>query len=580
MRCTTCPILLLMLIAAFAGGCQSSGVPRYQVVGPYYQHRYPAARDAVRPYAADRRSQDVVLDNLRLGLASMADGDLDESERALLTAYEYLISGGVNEPDRVIGSTVLHEGTRVWKGEPYEQAMAFYYISALYMMRGDWENGRAAAANSLFALRDFKAADMEQIGERAARAERTGRGDYLQSGWEKVQSEFTLGYLLAAANYVLMGQREDATRMFAEVRRLRPDLAALVDTLESGEYDTLLLIDSGRGPRKDAYGPDGSLVRYVPDGRRTEPLTLNIAVDGQGVMTGSPVVDLWTLSQHPRWWSLEGMRKAKSAMGNVLLVGGLAATSVGSHARSEEAMYAGLGAAALGLAMKATSGADVRHLEVLPRGVFVAPLKLGSEPRDIAIDIRGPGGSRAVWHDIRGRSPGNPAVHYLRMHDAGGTGMPRWSDTRLYSLSAEQYREGDRPWLMGGSDLTPPGPAILGAYHESGVLPRVRLEELIDAYRAEGLYFQPGPQGRSGKEALEPALYRHVVEGGSAYWQPQPGTHLYQRLTRLPHTSYVPRSQAMQSIISRSEAIAVPSPSPQDVISRPIGAATIPRSQP
>lgn len=577
MHRVTC-IIMLLLGAIIAGGCQSGGgATRQFAAGSYYHHRYAEAREAVRSHAADRRSEHIVLDSLRLGLASMADGDLDESERALMQAYEYLVSGGVNEADRVVSSTVLHEGTRVWKGEPYEQAMAFYYIAALYMMRGDWENGRAAASNSLFALRDFKAADMQDIGERAQRD-----GDFIETGWDKVQSEFTLGYLLAATNYVLMNQPDDATRMFEHVRKLRPDLAALVDTLQGNDYDTLLLVDSGRGPRKQSYGPDDSLVRYVPDGRHAQPLALNVSVGGHAVMTGSAVVDLWTLSQFPRWWSLEGMRKAKSAIGNVMLVGGLAATAVGANSRSRnsDVMYAGLGAAAAGLLLKATASADTRHLEMLPRGVFLVPIKLGPQPRDIKIDITGPGGARAAWHDIRGGAPGNPQVYYLRMHDAGGQGMPRWSDALLYSVNADQYRPGDLPWLMGGKDLTPPTPGIVEAYHSAGVLPGITESELSEAYRAEGLFFRPGPQGRSGEEALDTSLYRHVAEGGRVYWQPRPGTHLYERLTRMPHAAYAPRSQLLADMVSRSESIAQPPHKPDGVISRPVGAATLSRSQP
>ena len=208
------------------GGCKSADEQRagFSGVTAYYQHRYNAAEDDMRPAASDRKSGDVVLNNMRLGMAALADGDRDEAERSLTRAYEYLTSGGVNAADRTITSTLLYEGAKVWKGEPYEQAMSFCYVSTLYMLRGDWENARAAANNSLFALKDFEAAQDKEKNPEAYRA---------------VESDFTLGYLMVAVNYVLMGQPLDATLIFDHVGQLRPDLKDLVETLRGGAYDTL-----------------------------------------------------------------------------------------------------------------------------------------------------------------------------------------------------------------------------------------------------------------------------------------------------------------------------------------------------
>jgi tetratricopeptide (TPR) repeat protein len=533
-------------------GCDAA--PRASASHAYYRHDYPAARDALRRPAADRAHVDVVLDNLRLGMACLADGDYDEAERSLLRAYEYLVSGSVNAPDREVGSVLLHEGVTVWKGEPYEQAMAFYYVAALYMLRGDWENARAAAANSLFALRDFgdpdaSPRDMGQLARDAAEADKAGRADYLSTGYKLVESQFALGYLLAATADALMNRPHPAARLFDHVRRLRPDLDPLASTLQHLRYDTLLLVDVGFGPRKQAYGPDDALIRFTPDGRSAAPLKLHVSIGGKLTehAGASPAVDLWTLSQNPKWWSLENVRQAKSTIGSVLLFGGMGAAVIGSQARSKEAALAGIGAAALGALMKAGSRADTRHLETLPRCAFLVPLNLGPGSHDVSLRFEGDGGADGTWHDLAAGAQGRPRVYYLRMHNAYGLGMPAWAAARLRSVAPEQIQPGDKPWILGGADLSPPSQAVIDAYHARGSMRDMNLTQLRDLYRGEGLLDKPGPQGQP--EAFDPATYRHLIDGGRVLFCPPVGSFLYQRATRQIVPPYQPRGEPLRRLV-------------------------------
>lgn len=552
-------LTLLLILPVLFTGCGGNSTKNVGLAS-YYQHDYATARDRLRPLAADRRSENVVLNNMRLGMAALADGDYDEAELALMRAYEYLVSGGVNEADRTVFSTVVYEGVRVWKGDPYEQAMSYYYVAAYHMLIGDWENARAAASNSLFALRDFgdrdrgdQPPDMQQIVTAAERADR--RGVDFFNRYRTVESEFALGYLLVGTNYALMGEPEDAAALFEIVRELRPDLENLANRLEAGDYDTLLLVDAGHGPRKEAYGPDNALIRYRPVGFHSPTPLISVAANGRALehVGTRPVVDLWRLSQYPRWWSLENMRKAKSDIGTVLLGGGLGAAYIGSQVDSREAMYAGLAAAALGAALKGTAGADTRHLEFLPRTVFMVPLTLGPGEHDLSLHIQNDAGSSATWRDMVAGEPGRPAVYYLRAHNAGGRGMPRWSQQSSFSVTPEQLREGDRPWIMGGRDLSPPTEALFDAYQAMGAFEGWTFGAFRDLYRDEGLVFRPGPQGQSGEAGLRPELYRHVVEGGKVLYTPSPGSHLYQRLRRQLHQPYSPRGDKLRNMVQRSE---------------------------
>ena len=408
--------LAIMLLLTL-GGCATEHIS--EAPHMYYGHWYNEARDMVRADAADRDSPDVVLNNLRLGLASLAWGDLDEAERSLLVAYEYLSSGQINDPAREVAAKVGQEAVRVWTGEPYERAMSFYYLAALYMLKGDWPNARAAARNSLFKLRDIQADDPQQS--------------------EFVDSQFLLGYLLLGLSQKLSGNPEAAKRPFDHVAQLAPDFKPLVDTLWADQYDTLLLVDMGRGPNKVRAGPGGAYVRFVPDGRHIPPFQLAVRVDGQpmSIPTHQPVVDTWTMSQLSKWWSLDTLRQNKAMVGEGLAQAGLAAVVIGAAEDSTKAVLAGAGAIVAGLLLQSSAKADVRHLAELPRHVYLVPLTLGSGRHAVHLDFDVDDLSDGTWHDLVAGRSGDPRVYYLRMHDGNYRGMPHWLDRRLNEPTAQ-----------------------------------------------------------------------------------------------------------------------------------------------
>ena len=67
--------LVMIPVVLFAGCAAKEQARTGRLVDLFYSHEYPAFRDAVRRAAADRGSANVVIDNLRLGIASLADGD-------------------------------------------------------------------------------------------------------------------------------------------------------------------------------------------------------------------------------------------------------------------------------------------------------------------------------------------------------------------------------------------------------------------------------------------------------------------------------------------------------------------------
>lgn len=405
----SCVVLCALLSIAFVllGGCQAA--PRnYAAIHSYYRHDYTAARNALRPDATTRNDEQVLLNKARLGIAALADGDLHEAEMALGETFELLSTAGLNA-DRTTAAVFTHEGVRIWKGEPFEQAMMYHYVATLYATMGDWENVRAAAANALFRLTDFGGHQSpERLLQKASQDEQ-----YLEIGYTAVDTDFALGFLMQGVAAKLSGA-SGSDDLFDAALRINASLLPLVHTLRENTYDTLLIVHYGKGPTKIAFGPDNSLVRF----EQQEPASLVnapifVESGGRRLGHGVPVTNVSRMATDHRWNNLEDIRRAKSLIGDVFVTGGAIATVIGAEERSAEAALAGVGAMLFGLLLKSGAQADTRYLEFLPQTVYLVPLQL-DETQDLQLNVSG--GRTMMLRDVQPGTQGSPRALYVRMH--------------------------------------------------------------------------------------------------------------------------------------------------------------------
>ncbi len=377
------------LVLPLAAGC-SAHRPNVAAIRAYYGYDFSQARAELRA-DAERNDEDVVLNNLRLGLAALADGDRTEAELALGRAYELLSTAGLNR-DRTTASVLLYEGVRIWKGEPFEQALAYYWMAALYATLGEWDNVRAAAANALFRLTDFG-------------------NDRHGGNYTVVDTDFALGFLLEAIGSDLSGTSGRDEQLLAALK-IEPRVAPVADAVRRRAYDTLLIVDYGRGPVKTAYGADDSLVRFESRDRGGGDLV--IQVDGRRVGRFAPVCDVSAMAIDHRWNNLEDVRRAKSDIGTVLVAGGAGAAIYGGFNDSPATALAGLAAVLVGALLKESAAADTRYLEFSPESIYLAPVELG-EPCALAVSIAGDPGASFVLPRFEPGEPGMPRALYVRL---------------------------------------------------------------------------------------------------------------------------------------------------------------------
>ncbi len=203
--------LALLVPAIFVlAGCEAPGktVEIEHALNDYFIGDYQGSAALLRP-AANKTDENFVLNNVRLGSAYLAELDLDSAEGAFLRAYDVMNSFGVNTGGQTLGAVLLSESLKVWKGEPFERAMANFYLGLVYYMRHDYENARAAFENALFKLRDY--ADTRDKSE-----------DY-----RREDSNFTIAYIMLAKSLQRLGEEQLARANFDRAVQLRPELRGL-----------------------------------------------------------------------------------------------------------------------------------------------------------------------------------------------------------------------------------------------------------------------------------------------------------------------------------------------------------------
>lgn len=524
-------------------------------VGDYGRPRTDIQRE-MQPKRSDRA---YLLDRMRVGVLTLSDGYPDSAQTIFEEVYDVLRTQGINK-DKTVASIALNEDVKVWKGEPFEQALALAYYAMTQAELGSWDNARAAANGSLFALRDFgeddegNRIDTYEIARRAVEYERAieagdspdealKKANYLDNGYAVRDSDFVLGYLLAGIANQQLGRAKEADDHFLRVLEIDDRLDRLVESLRENQYNTILVISYGLGPRKEGYGPDNALARFRPRfGGDDGELRVRF---GPSMGRTYPVVqDVNVMAGDHMWNNMEDIRSAKSTIGTVMMYGGLIATQYGSsRSGKDDAVYAGLAALVTGAVLKAGAHVDTRYCDVFPQRFYVVPLYLSDPNQTITLDVQGRPSSKL---ELTGLGPpgsetmGKAQLRYVRLvsNHNNNAPPPSWANSgQVYYGNTYTSTHTTSPYILGGWDVSPPTQRVLDSYHQAGWLRGMTLADLRELYRAEGIRFTTEDQ--------DGFVGRHVLEGGRSLVAPLPGTTGYVRLFGQKHPPYQPKSEAV-----------------------------------
>jgi tetratricopeptide (TPR) repeat protein len=393
---------LLILVMSLLSGCGPTKQQRIagEAVSAYFAGDYSDAQNKLRPLAKET-NENFVLNNVRLGSSALGNYDLTEAEDAFLRAYEVINSVGVNDGGRSLGAVLVDEKIKIWKGEPFERAMANFYLGLVYYMQQDYNNARAAFENALFKLHEYDDSTDKQKNE-------------------DVVSNFNVATLMLARTWQKLGREDLARANFDQVKKNDPSLEALADYDRNAEANVLVVVEFGYGPQK-LTDFDGAIVGFGPPPYQAGRIpSARVTIDGHAVDLDGfdrPTIDLLAMAQDRKWQSIDTIRTVKSVLGTGLLVGGAieGIRGINGHGSAQRRdLTAAAALAGAGLLLKATSQADVRQWEMLPRTVFLFPLKVEPGTHDITIDFPNARGVRQTWRDIVVPAKGE-ATYYFRM---------------------------------------------------------------------------------------------------------------------------------------------------------------------
>jgi tetratricopeptide (TPR) repeat protein len=399
----------MTLLAALFGGCNQTPRVARQALALYSQERYAEAAAVLKPEIEDQRTKrdiNYVLNNLRYGSCTIAAGQFDAAKHAFYDAYQVINSGETNDAGRQLQATVVFEGVKVWKGEPYERAMADYYQGVLYLMDHNYGNARAAFQESLFSLR-----------------ENASKDDL--DHYKLVESQFALGYFGLGFCNLRMNRSDLAATNFALAQKYDPRLAGLIAEVQRPGVNALIFVDAGEGPQKDAKGWYNEESVFGPTPQEAGPIPAPVALlDGRPVTRQNinySTVDTLAMAQDRRWMDIDTVKKVKAVIGTGMIAGGTAVAAHGAANDNKKETAIGAGVALAGILLAASSQSDTRYWELLPRTVYVIPLTLSAGQHEVVVQA---GGARSapvqmVYTPPRAGAGPQDAIFYFRLQRSG-----------------------------------------------------------------------------------------------------------------------------------------------------------------
>jgi tetratricopeptide (TPR) repeat protein len=396
----------LLLSAALGGGgglgaCNQTPHNVQNAIVDYHTGNFAAAAALLKPDTT-KKDENFVLNNCRYASCALAAGQLSDAQNAFLNAYDVINSVSTNDGGRSLGAVLVFEGVKVWKGEPFERAMTDYYLGLTYLINNEYDNARAAFQNSIFKVREYANVDDPKH-------------------YQEVESNFALGYLGLGLCNMRMGKSDLADAAFNRAIAINHGLSHVIDDLHRPGINTLVFIDAGQGPRKAAKGWYNEESAFGPTPAEVGPIQpVTVLADGQQVTNPQATyatVDTLAMAQERHWQDIDTIRKVKAVLGTGMMAGGTGMAAYGAANHQEGLMWAGIGTAVAGALVSASSQADIRSWEMLPRTVYIVPIALLPGTHDLTVSAANGGGVIPLHAPIKPINPAIPAdnVFYFRI---------------------------------------------------------------------------------------------------------------------------------------------------------------------
>ncbi len=265
--------------------------------------------------------------------------------------------------DRITGdeareraAVVWTESSKVFKGQPYERALAWFYRGVSRYQMGDYSGALACFRHSL-------ACDQETRSQEQADLE-----------------DFVIAYFMAARAYDRLGERSNAEAALASARRYAPGVNCL--SVEALEANCVIIVATGLGPHIRPSRFDASIATV--DCPKSSDVQVRVLVDGQHAGNADMITDMLEQARSQGWGAMDSIRLAKGI--GKQIVSHLPYVGLASHLIRAEC--------------------DTRCWYNMPRLFHVFAGNISPGVHSISLDIRDVAGQAQprygqTWHHIR-----------------------------------------------------------------------------------------------------------------------------------------------------------------------------------
>lgn len=374
--------MLCMALLSGCGGRKKAGLP-VSFVGYAVPETYSRAIQKLD----SEGERNWVLNLNELAVQAMINGDHGLAKKSLDESILNINNVFGSSPESAKARNLFfNEDVKLYKGDPFERSMTFFYRGVLYMQDRDWDNARAcfksAAFQDAFAEEEQNRDDWTLFDYLIGVCEiQLGRDEYAQRAFQ--QSELKYGEF----------KKRFATMEGSKSKALENDYYLPLFTKKD---NLLVIVQTGAGPRKVRTGRHNQYQAIKKTGRYTQ--TANVRVDDEK-STGTVLVDSVYFQAATRGGRpIDQLQGRKVVFKDVTGVTGAVATNVGAgmaiFSSSSSTRELGLIILAVGVAVRVVSEltatkADIRTWLSLPDALCLYQDSLSEGQHPLTVTFAG-----------------------------------------------------------------------------------------------------------------------------------------------------------------------------------------------
>lgn len=455
-----------------SGGCKTT-----HAKGDFYGHDYDAALAACRKTVEENPTgKDYAYHRLFLASVAFTAGNYLEANRVLREALKVMETYGEDDTRELLALVGSEQG-KVYKGDPFEKMMAHFYTGMTFYFLGEYDKALAGFKNGLGA-------------------------DEMSPELQYKRDCALLHFMAAKA--CLRLHNEDNAGMFLRLALEASPHNPYLDPDKLKQSNLTILVETGRGPEKQAKGAGQSIEVLVPKSCPEE--SVSVWIDGKLAGKAEPMADIFFQAKTGGKSQASRIREAKGVAGDL----------------------------AMGVPL-VQSKADIRTWTFLPGKVFGFCTTVSPGLHSLTLKFYDAAGVelenyQQTWYYC---PVAQDSVYCFRSGvnkcnstpDGDFRAKPLTAPAPVqYCCDAVGHVKGATPFWLGGRCCCNPSAALIARYHEDGLLLDYDLAKLMEAARAHGIHGNEEHSWCNNMCTWGP----HLVHGGKCMAVPTPGTKNYE----------------------------------------------------